>query len=67
MEQDVKVESKSVLYTQGSIWSHLSENSFILLQNLLFLPLNNLRKIVKRVEEFRCPLYIRKTTPFVDA
>lgn len=24
MEQDVKVESKSVLYTQGSIWSHLS-------------------------------------------
>lgn len=38
MEQDVKVESKSVLYTQGSIWSHLSENSFTLLQNLLFLP-----------------------------
>lgn len=65
MEQDV--EAKSVLYTQGSIWSHLSENSFTLLQNLLFLPLKDFRKVVKRVEEFRCSLHIRKTTPFADA
>lgn len=66
MEQDVKVESESVLYAPGSIWSHLSENSSIILQNLLFCPEVDLRKVVKGVKEFRCPLQIRKTPLFLD-
>lgn len=61
MEYDVKVESKSVLYTQGSIWSHLSQNSCSLLQDSTDISYSRgSQKSNKCSEEFRCPLQIKK-------